>query len=81
MEIVLTTAEGWDGRFDPIFLQNVFFQKSGKYFRGFYPLKKLFFPTPGSSLSFTKIAEYAVAGRAWSRYFLTAALLSTTGLS
>ena len=34
-------------------------KKSWQYFRGFYPLKKLFFPTPGSSLSFTKIADYA----------------------
>ena len=36
-------------------------KKSWQYFRGFHPLKKLFFPTPGSSLSFTKIADYAGA--------------------
>ena len=29
--------------------------KNGQYFRGFYPPQKAFFPTPGSSLSFTKI--------------------------
>ena len=31
-------------------------KKNGQYFRGFYPPQKAFFPTPGSSLSFTKIA-------------------------
>ena len=30
-------------------------KKNGQYFRGFYPPQKAFFPTPGSSLSFTKI--------------------------
>ena len=31
-------------------------KKTGSILGGFTPLKKLFFPTPGSSLSFTKIA-------------------------
>ena len=31
-------------------------KKNGQYFRGYYPPQKAFFPTPGSSLSFTKIA-------------------------
>ena len=65
LQIVPTTAEAWKCRFDPIFLQNVFFicirkpQKFlGRVLGGFSPLKRFFSPTPWSGLSFSKIVDY-----------------------
>ena len=53
--------------------------KNGQYFRGFYPLKKLFFPTPGSSSSFTKIANYAgVSAKVLRKLRLCGSLISFT---
>ena len=51
---MLATAESWNDRFGPFFLQNVFFmdmieaqKKFGRVFLGFTPPKQTFFPAGG----------------------------------